>query len=135
MNQVQAVKIEEQDGDLKYDRLEVVEIDYDFYQLIDGFNIRWVNYIKNIDQSLLELIDTDSNAYLKVVAIKEESIELDEYLGFKPYKIDSTDDVTLIYVMEKFIVGGDKTHFNTICYEVIKEKDGFVISDFYSTNP
>lgn len=135
MNQVEAVQNEEQDGDLKYDGLDVVEIDYELYQLIDGFNIRWVNYIKNIDQALMELIDMDSNAYLKVVAIKEEPIELDEYLGFKPYKIEIMDDVILICVMEKFLVGGDRTHYNTICYEVIKENDGIFISDFYSTNP
>lgn len=135
MNQVQAVKIEEQDGDLKYDRLEVVEIDYELYQLLDGFNKRWVNYIKNIDQSLMELIDVDSNAYSKVDAIKEESIVLDEYLGFKPYGIEINEDVTLIYVVEKFQVGGDKTHYNTICYEVVNRDDGLYISDFYSINP
>ena len=135
MNQVETVPMEELDEDLKFDRLEVVEIDYELYQLIDGFNIRWVNYIKNIDQALMELIDMDSNAYLKVVAIKEESIELNEYQGFKPYKIEIIDDVILIYVMEKFIVGGDRTHYNTICYEVIKDNDGIFISDFYSTSP
>lgn len=95
--------------------------------------MRWVNYIKNIDQSLLELIDVSSNAYLKVVATKVESIELDEFLGFKPYKMEIHEDAILIYVIEKFLVDGDINHYNEICYEIVKNQDGYFITDFYST--
>jgi hypothetical protein len=126
---------DENDPDHKYNTLETIDIDFEMYGIIDEFNKRWVNYIKNIDQSLMELIDLDSNAYLKVVAIKDEPIQLNDYLGFKPYKLDIVDDTTLVYVLEKFMVNDDEVHYNAICYEVIKTDKGIYISDFYLANP
>lgn len=132
---VENTLITENDEDNKYSNLDTVEVDFEIYDLIDEFNKRWVNYIKNIDQSLMELIDVNSNAYLKVVSIKDESIPLNNYLGFKPYKLESDNEVTLVYVLEKFRVNDGETHYNSICYEVIKTDEGIYISDFYLVSP
>lgn len=134
MNQIDAIQNTVLDEDMKYDGLQVVEINDELYELIDSFNKRWVSYIKNIDQSLMELIDVDSKAYTKVVAIRDESPVLNDYLGFKPFKMEIDEDSSLIYVMEKFVVSGDKTHYNSICYEIIKKNNSLYISDFYSTS-
>ncbi|MBE0450223.1 MAG: hypothetical protein IBX70_05170 [Clostridia bacterium] len=125
----------ENDQEYKYNTLEAIEIDFEIYEIVDEFNKRWVNYIKNIDQSLMELIDMDSNAFLKIVAIKDEPIQLNDYLGFKPYKLEVVDDMTLVYVLEKFMVNNDEIYYNAICYEVIKMDEGLFISDFYLSNP